>query len=34
MEKLSLIELDESFFELPPDWDMEEKMWKSGELFT
>lgn len=22
------------FLELPPDWDIEEKMWKSGELFT
>ena len=20
--------------EIPPDWDLEEKMWKSGELFT
>ena len=22
------------FLELPPDWDIEEKMWKPGELFT
>ena len=26
--------VEKSFLELPPDWDMEEKMWKSGELFT
>ena len=25
---------EKSFLELPPDWDKEEKMWKSGELFT
>ena len=25
---------EKPFLELPPDWDMEEKMWKSGELFT
>ena len=24
----------DAFLELPPDWDKEEKMWKSGELFT
>lgn len=26
--------VEKSFLELPPDWDYEEKMWKSGELFT
>ena len=26
--------VEKSFLELPPDWDEEEKMWKSGELFT
>ena len=26
--------VEKSFLELPPDWDKEEKMWKSGELFT
>ena len=26
--------VEKSFLELPPDWDLEEKMWKSGELFT
>lgn len=26
--------VDKPFLELPPDWDKEEKMWKSGELFT
>lgn len=26
--------VEKPFLELPPDWDMEEKMWKSGELFT
>lgn len=26
--------VEKSFLELPPDWDREEKMWKSGELFT
>ena len=26
--------MEKPFLELPPDWDMEEKMWKSGELFT
>ena len=26
--------VEKSFLELPPDWDIEEKMWKSGELFT
>lgn len=25
---------EKPFLELPPDWDIEEKMWKSGELFT
>ena len=26
--------VDKPFLELPPDWDIEEKMWKSGELFS
>ncbi|MCR5511917.1 MAG: class I SAM-dependent methyltransferase [Lachnospiraceae bacterium] len=26
--------VEKSFLELPPDWDIEEKMWRSGELFT
>ena len=26
--------VDKPFLELPPDWDKEEKMWKSGELFS
>lgn len=26
--------VEKPFLELPPDWDKEEKMWKSGELFT
>ena len=26
--------VEKPFLELPPDWDMEEKMWKTGELFT
>ena len=26
--------VEKPFLELPPDWDIEEKMWKSGELFT
>ena len=26
--------VEKSFLDLPPDWDKEEKMWKSGELFT
>ena len=26
--------VEKPFLELPPDWDREEKMWKSGELFT
>ena len=26
--------VEKSFLSLPPDWDKEEKMWKSGELFT
>ena len=26
--------VDKPFLELPPDWDKEEKMWRSGELFT
>lgn len=26
--------VDKPFLELPPDWDSEEKMWKTGELFT
>lgn len=26
--------VEKSFLELPPDWDIEEKMWKSGELFS
>ncbi len=26
--------VEKPFLELPPDWDMEEKMWKSGELFS
>lgn len=26
--------VEKPFLELPPDWDMEEKMWSSGELFT
>ncbi len=26
--------VEKSFLELPPDWDKEEKMWKSGELFS
>ena len=26
--------VEKSFLKLPPDWDIEEKMWKSGELFT
>ena len=25
--------VEKPFLELPPDWDMAEKMWKSGELF-
>ena len=25
--------VDKPFLQLPPDWDIEEKMWKSGELF-
>lgn len=25
--------VEKSFLELPPDWDKEEKMWKTGELF-
>ena len=25
--------VDKPFLELPPDWDREEKMWKTGELF-
>lgn len=26
--------VEKPFLDLPPDWDIEEKMWKSGELFT
>ena len=26
--------VEKSFLELPPDWDKEEKLWKSGVLFT
>ena len=26
--------VEKPFLQLPPDWDVEEKMWKSGELFT
>lgn len=26
--------VEKPFLELPPDWDIEEKMWKPGELFT
>lgn len=26
--------VEKPFLELPPDWDKEETMWKSGELFT
>ena len=26
--------VEKPFLEIPPDWDKEEKMWKSGELFT
>ena len=26
--------VDKPFLELPPDWDREEKMWKTGELFA
>lgn len=26
--------VDKPFLELPPDWDIEEKMWNPGELFT
>lgn len=26
--------VEKPFLELPPDWDMEEKMWRSGELFS
>lgn len=26
--------VEKPFLELPPDWDREEKMWRSGELFT
>ena len=26
--------VEKSFIPLPPDWDIEEKMWKTGELFT
>ena len=26
--------VEKPFLELPPDWDKEEKMWKTGELFT
>ena len=26
--------VDKPFLELPPDWDKEEKMWKTGQLFT
>ena len=26
--------VEKPFMELPPDWDLEEKMWKSGELFS
>ena len=26
--------VEKPFLELPPDWDVEEKMWKSGELFS
>ena len=26
--------VEKPFLELPPDWDREEKMWKSAELFT
>ena len=26
--------VDKPFLDLPPDWDKEEKMWKSGELFS
>ena len=26
--------VDKPFLELPPDWDKEEKTWKSGELFS
>lgn len=26
--------VEKPFIELPPDWDIEEKMWKTGELFT
>ena len=26
--------VEKPFMELPPDWDREEKMWKSGELFS
>ena len=25
--------VDKPFLPLPPDWDMEEKMWKTGDLF-
>ena len=26
--------VEKPFLDLPPDWDIEEKMWRSGELFT
>ena len=26
--------VEKPFLELPPDWDIEEKMWRSGELFS
>ena len=26
--------VEKPFLELPPDWDIEEKMWNSGGLFT
>ena len=26
--------VEKPFLELPPDWDREEKMWKTGELFS
>ncbi|MBR1777163.1 MAG: hypothetical protein IJ752_01070 [Alphaproteobacteria bacterium] len=26
--------VEKPFLELPSDWDKEEKMWRSGELFT
>ncbi|MBP5384016.1 MAG: class I SAM-dependent methyltransferase, partial [Lachnospiraceae bacterium] len=26
--------VEKPFLDLPPDWDLEEKMWKPGELFT